>query len=169
LVDLEKVPKPLRAPANSLSVLDFGAGGTGETDDTEALRNCLAAAQAQNKIVWVPAGAYKLAGDIICASGVTIQGAGMWYTTFVGDADLYNQPDRRVRFKLKGSDIHLADFAIIGKLNYRNDDEPNDGVLGAGCDNCSVSRVWVEHTKVGMWCRVSRISGPKLRGARNGR
>jgi len=151
LVDLEKVAKPLKAPANSLSVMAFGAGGTGETDDTEALRSCLTAAKAQCKIVWVPAGTYKLAGDIVCESGVTIQGAGMWHTAFVGDADLYNQADKRVRFKLKGSNIHLADFAIVGKLNYRNDDEPNDGVHGAGCDNCTVSNIWVEHTKVGMW------------------
>lgn len=151
LVDLETVAQSLKAPANALSLMDFGAGGTGETDDTEALRNCLAAARAQGKIVWVPAGTYKLAGDIICESGVTIQGAGMWHTTFVGDADLYNQADKRVRFKLKGDNIHLADFAIVGKLNYRNDDEPNDGIHGAGCDNCTVSRIWVEHTKVGMW------------------
>lgn len=151
LVDLESVAKPLAAPPNSLSVLDFGAGAAGETDDTEALRNCIAAAREQNKIVWVPAGTYKLAGDIICGSGVTIQGAGMWHTTFVGDADLYNQPDKRVRFKLEGSNIRLADFAIVGKLNYRNDDEPNDGIHGAGCDHCTLSRIWVEHTKVGMW------------------
>jgi len=151
LVDLEKAAKPLKAPADSLSVMDFGAGGAGNTDDTEALRNCVAAAREHKKVVWVPAGIYKLAGDILCESGTTIQGAGMWHTTFVGDADLYNQPDQRVRFKLKGSDIHLADFAILGKLNYRNDDEPNDGIHGAGCDHCTVSRLWVEHTKVGMW------------------
>ena len=151
LVDLEKIAPPQEAPANSLPVTAFGAGGTGETDDTEALRLCIAAAREQKKIVWVPPGTYKLAGDIICESGVTIQGAGMWHTTFVGDADLYNQADKRVRFKLKGSDIHLADFAIIGKLTYRNDDEPNDGIHGAGCDHCTVTRVWVEHTKVGMW------------------
>ena len=151
LVDLEKVAKPLKVPAHSLSVMDFGAGGTGETDDTEALRNCLTAAKSQGKIVWVPAGSYKLAGDIVCESGVTIQGAGMWHTTFIGDPDLYNQADKRVRFKLKGGNIHLADFAIVGKLNYRNDDEPNDGIHGAGCDNSTVSNIWVEHTKVGMW------------------
>ncbi|HWY32199.1 MAG TPA: glycosyl hydrolase family 28-related protein [Candidatus Acidoferrum sp.] len=151
LVDLEKVARPLKTPANSLSVMDFGAGGKGETDDTVALRNCIAAAREQKKVVWVPAGTYKLAGDIICESGVTIQGAGMWHTIFEGDADLYNQADKRVRFKLKGSNIQLADFAILGKLNYRNDDEPNDGIHGAGCDHCTVSRIWVEHTKVGMW------------------
>lgn len=151
LVDLENIVPPLAAPTNSLSVTDFGAGGRGETDDTEALKNCLTEAGKQSKIVWVPAGVYKLTGDILLSSNATIQGAGMWHTTFVGDAELYGQADQRVRFKVTGSNIHLADFAINGKLNYRNDNEPNDGVVGANCENSSISRIWVEHTKVGTW------------------
>lgn len=151
LVDLENVPPPLAAPANALSILDFGAGGKGDTDDTDALKQCVAAAASQGRVVWVPAGDYKLTGDILVPSSVTIQGAGMWHTTFVGDADLYGRSDRRVRFKLTGRDIHLADFAIVGKLNYRNDQEPNDGIVGAGCADSSVSRIWIEHTKIGAW------------------
>ena len=38
---------------------EFGASGTGETDDTEALRSCVAEAQKQGKIVWVPPGKRK--------------------------------------------------------------------------------------------------------------
>jgi hypothetical protein len=151
LVDLENVAPPLATPAKSISVATFGAGGAGETDDTEAVRNCLAEAKKQGKTVWLPAGVYKLTGDINLPSDVVIQGAGMWHTTFVGDAELYGQADKRVRFKLTGKNIHLADFAIVGKLNYRNDDEPNDGVVGANCTESTVSRVWVEHTKVGAW------------------
>jgi len=151
LVDLENVPAPLAAPANALSVLDFGAGGQGVTDDTAALKACLAEALKQGRIVWVPAGEYRLTGDIILPSSASIQGAGLWHTTFVGDAALYGQADRRVRFKLAGKGIRLADFAILGKLNYRNDNEPNDGVIGAGCADSSVVRLWIEHTKVGAW------------------
>ena len=154
LVDLEGVGPPQAAPANSLSVANFGAGGTGGTDDTKALRHCIAEARKAGKIVWVPAGDYTLTGDIIVPSDVTIQGAGMWYTTFVGDPQLYGHADRRVRFKLTGHNIHLADFAINGKLNYRNDSEPNDGIVGAHCENSTISRLWVEHTKVGMWFYV---------------
>ena len=142
LADLEQVPAPLAAPANSFSVLDFGADGKGETDDTEAVRRCLAAAVSQGRIVWVPAGEYKLTGEILLPSAGVIQGAGMWHTTFIGDEQLYGRADRRVRFKLKGSHIRLADFAIVGKLNYRNDDEPNDGVVGGGCADSTVARLW---------------------------
>ena len=35
LVDLENVAAPLTAPANSLSIMSYGAGGTGATDDTD--------------------------------------------------------------------------------------------------------------------------------------
>ena len=154
LVDLENVAPPPAAPANSLSVTRFGAGGTGETDDTEALNNCIAEAAKQGKIVWVPPGDYKVTGDIIVPSDVTIQGAGMWHSTFVGDDKLYSQANRRVRFKVTGHNIHLADFAISGKLNYRNDNEPNDGIVGAHAENSTLSRIWIEHTKVGMWFYV---------------
>jgi hypothetical protein len=151
LVDLENVPAPLPAPANSLCVLDFGADQSGAADATSALRSCVADAQKQKRPVWVPAGDYKLTGEILVPSSVTIQGAGMWHTNFVGDPALYGQSARRVRFKLAGSHIHLADFSIIGKLNFRDDSEPNDGIVSAGCADSSVSRIWLEHTKVGIW------------------
>jgi hypothetical protein len=151
LVDLEDTPGPLPAPANSLSVLDFGADQKGEIDATNALRKCIEEAQKQCRPVWVPAGDYKLTGEILVPSCVTIQGAGMWHTTFAGDSSLYHQSARRVRFKLAGRNIHLADFSIIGRLNYRDDNEPNDGIVGAGCADSSVSNVWLEHTKVGIW------------------
>ncbi|MBI5425367.1 MAG: hypothetical protein HZA32_14910 [Opitutae bacterium] len=151
LVDLECVPAAVARPAGSLSVMDFGAGGRGETDDTDALRRCVAEARKKGGIVWVPAGDYKITGDIVVPTGVTIQGAGMWHTTFVGDAALYGDATRRVRFKLTGSNVHVADFAMVGQLNYRNDEEPNDGLVGADCRDASISRVWVEHTKAGAW------------------
>ncbi len=154
LVDLENIAPPLTRPTNSLSVHDFGAAGTGQTDDTEALRKCVTEAAKQGKIAWVPAGDYKLTGDIVIPSGLILQGAGMWHTTFVGDEELYLRPDRRLRFKLTGSNSHLADFALVGKLNYRNDSEQNDGIFGAHAKNCTVSRLWIEHTKVGMWFYV---------------
>ncbi|HET7534955.1 MAG TPA: glycosyl hydrolase family 28-related protein [Candidatus Didemnitutus sp.] len=151
LVDLELVPAPVAQPAGSLSVIDFGATGKGEADDTAALLKCMAAAQIRGGVVWIPAGDYKLTGDVVVPSGVTIQGAGLWHTNFVGDAALYPHADRRVRFKLTGERAGLADFAIIGQLNYRNDDEANDGVVVAGASDASVLRIWVEHTKAGVW------------------
>lgn len=166
LVDLENVAPPLAAPANSLSITaaHFGAGGNGETDDTAALKKCIAAAKSDGKTVWLPAGVFKITGDIDVPSDVTIQGAGMWHTTLVGDEGQYTNANRRVRFKGKGSNIHISDFAIIGRLNYRKDSEPNDGFGDSFGTNSTISRVWVEHTKTGIW--VNNSSNLVVEGCR---
>jgi hypothetical protein len=166
LVDLELVAPPLPRPADALSLTDFGADGKGERDDTDALRSLLAAAASQKKIAYVPAGHYTLTGDIEMPSNVTLQGAGMWHTTFVGDEALYPQANRRLRFKLTGEASKLADFALDGRLKYRNDSEQNDGIFGAHGKNCTVSRLWIEHTKVGLWfyvCRNIRVEDCRMR------
>jgi len=159
LVDLENVAPPLAAPANAHSVRDFGAKGDGQADDSAAVIAAIEAARQDGRPVWVPAGNYKVTRDFVLSDGVTIQGAGMWHTTFVGDADLYGKADRRVRIKLAGKNVRVADFAIFGWLNYRNDDEPNDGLVGAGCTDSEIARIWVEHTKAGAWI----YNGTRLR------
>ena len=159
LVDLENVAAPLTQPANSTNIMNFGAYGDGSHDDTAALVNCIAAA-GSGKIVWMPAGTYKISQPINLPSNVTIQGAGMWYTTLVGDPTVYGNPattytyngsNRRISFVGGGSNIHLSDFAIIGKLNYRNDSDWNDGLVGSYGTGSTISRLWVEHVKTGAW------------------
>jgi hypothetical protein len=151
LVDLENVAAPLTQPGNSLSILTFGADATGVANSTSALRNCISSALSQGKSVWAPAGTYKITGSISLPSNLTVQGAGMWHTTFTGDAGAYATASSRVTFNGNGNNIHLSDFAIVGKLNYRNDSEPNDGLGGSYGTGSSISRIWVEHTKTGAW------------------
>jgi hypothetical protein len=76
----------------------------------------------------------------------------MWYTTLLGNAALYNvSSSKRITLNGNGSNIHLSDFAITGFLNYRNDNEPNDGLGGAYGTGSTISNLWVEHTKTGAW------------------
>jgi len=164
LVDLESVSAALTAPSNSLSVMTYGAAGNGVTDDTAAFTICLNQAIVQAKSVWLPPGNYKVTTSLTLPSNTTIQGAGMWYTTLTGDPVLYTNFSRRVAFNGHGSNIHLADFAIVGKLNYRNDTEPNDGLGGYYSTNSTISRVWVEHTKTGAW--IINSSGLVVNGCR---
>jgi len=152
LVDLEQVPAPLAAPPNALSLTNYGAVGDGVTDCTVALRNCIGAAVSQARPVWLPPGNFLITGAVNLPTGTTLQGAGMWYTTLSGSASLYNvQPARRVNLYGMGSNIHLADFAILGRLQYRNDTEPNDGIGGSYGTGSSISRLWIEHTKTAAW------------------
>jgi hypothetical protein len=162
LVDLEKVPPPGTMPATGdwLSVKNapYNAAGDGVTDDSTAIDNCIKDAITQFKKVWLPAGNYLVTQDITSTipgdlglHDVTIRGAGMWYTNLVGDPNQYTDQFHRVRVIGGGSNVHLADFAIQGKLNYRNDPEENDGLFGSYGTASTIERIWVEHTKVGCW------------------
>jgi hypothetical protein len=165
LVDLENIAAPLNAPPNSLSITNKKFQGTDSTRDyTAAFRNCIAKAMETGKTVWIPTGIFKITGDIILPANIKIQGAGMWYSNLVGDEALYTDASKRVRLKGNGSNIHIADFAIIGKLNYRNDQEPNDAIVGSYGTNSTISNIWIEHTKVGMWIEDSK--GLKITGCR---
>ena len=154
LVDLENVPAPLTAPGNSLSVTSYGAVGDGATDCTAAFQNCINA--APTRPVWIPAGTYVISGNINLPSNTTLQGAGLWYSRLIGNASLYNTPSRRLNLNGAGTNIHLADFSITGFLNYRNDQEGNDGLGGAYGTGSTIVRLWVEHTKAAAWIRNSR-------------
>ncbi len=153
LVDLEIVPPMIGQPNGSVSVISSGAFGDGSHDDTSAIQTCI----NNNSSVYLPPGNYKVTGAINISSNRTVQGAGMWYTTLVGDPTLYNTVSRRILLNGNvvngvGGNIHLSDLAIVGKLTYRNDNEsPNDGIGGAYGTGSTISHMWVEHTKTGAW------------------
>lgn len=61
--------------ADTLSVMDFGATGDGQTDDTAAFQRALdAAGQAKGGIVYAPRGTYFFAGHLTVPSAVTLKG-----------------------------------------------------------------------------------------------
>ena len=167
LVDLEEVAPPGVAPAGSVSVAEVRWGGAGSMGDyTSAFRKCIAAAAETGQIVWIPAGTFIITGDIVVPAHVSIQGAGMWYSELTGDEKSYTDVDKRIRLIGTGSDIHLSEFSITGRLNYRSDKESNDGITGSYGENSTISHLWIEHTKVGMWIENSdhlTVTGCRLR------
>ena len=168
LVDLENVAAPLTQPVNSLDVTGapYNADTNGVNDSTAALQHCINAAYSAGETVWMPTGTYLITGTIYLYNNTTIQGAGMWYTTLRGNPSLYNTwfSTRRITFYGEGSNINLSDFAIVGCLNYRYDNEANDGLGGAYGTGSTISRVWVEHTKTGAW--LVNSSGLVVNGCR---
>lgn len=164
LVDLEQVAAPLTQPANSLSVTTYGAVGDGVADDTLAVENAIRAATTQGKTLWVPAGTYKLTRFIYDITDVTIQGAGMWHTTFVGGDQYNTDATKRIGLMANGNNVRLRDFAITGGLRYRNNAEENDAIGGFFGTGSAISNVWVEHTKVGLW--IKDTSGMTITGTR---
>ncbi len=167
LVDLEMAPPPMKRPAHSLSITDkefSDAHSDKEEDYTLALRNCISKAIATKKTVWIPPGIYKITGDIVIPAHTTIRGAGMWFSELTGDDSAYAHADRRVRLKGNGDSIHLFDFAVKGRLTYRSDREPNDGIVGSFGAGSTIFRIWIEHTKVGMW--IENSQGLRIKACR---
>lgn len=143
LVDFEKRPAQLSQPANSLSITSYGAVANDGIDDKTALINCIAAAKAQGKSVWLPAGTFDFtASGYITVDNVTIRGAGMWYTNLKGVG---------VAFGLNGNNCKFYDFSILGDTARRDDSSPETGFDGNAGTGSVIQNVWAEHLKCGVW------------------
>jgi hypothetical protein len=144
LADFENVAGALSQPSGSISVTSKGADPTGAGDSTAAFNSAISSAGAGGT-VWIPEGTFKIPGHLVL-NNVTIKGAGMWRSTVVGAAPGFygnNAP-------AGSTGVHLADFAIFGDVQERNDGAQVNGVGGA-LNNSTVDRVWIEHEKVGAW------------------
>ncbi|MFF5229040.1 CBM35 domain-containing protein [Dactylosporangium sp. NPDC000521] len=142
LVDTEVVAPALTAPANALSIVDYGAV-SGGGDDTGAFNSAVAAARSQGRTLWLPAGTWDITSRIN-VDNVTVRGAGMWHTTVRG-------ANGKGGFFATGPRVQLADFTIAGDVRYRDDtnfDAALEGNFGTGS---LLHNLWIEHTKVGLW------------------
>ena len=145
-IETEVAPAAYGAPAGAFSIASYGARSDG-SDATSAFTAAIAAAQPGGGTVWIPSGTYRLTSRIN-VSGVTIRGAGPWYSTVElgndGHGGLYGT----------GSNLKLADFSMLGHVTLRDPDgqvltdAPLEGNFGTGS---MFQNLWFEHTKVGMW------------------
>ncbi|WP_371779120.1 glycosyl hydrolase family 28-related protein [Streptosporangium subroseum] len=143
LVDAEQVAPALAAPADHLSITGYGAVANDAGDDTAAINNAVAAARAQGRGVWIPAGTFIINARVNLA-GVSVRGAGQWYTTVRGTAG-------KGGFFATGSGVQVADLTIAGDVRYRDDANFDTGIEGNFGSGSLVHNVWMEHVKVGMW------------------
>ncbi|MDQ1486839.1 MAG: hypothetical protein QOJ62_2532, partial [Actinomycetota bacterium] len=147
LVDFEEVAPPRPAPAESLSVARYGADPSGASDSSAAFKAAIAAASAEGKTVWIPAGRFQVNKHLILTDNVTLEGAGEWYSVLTGDGiGLYgkNAPD-------PSTNVHLSNFAIEGTVTARDDAAQVNGIGGGMGGGSTISDIWIAHTKVGMW------------------
>jgi len=142
LIDLEQVAPPKTKPEGYLSITDFGAIPNDGQDDGDAIQACIDAAKAASSGVWIPAGMFESNVHPFDISEVTIQGAGMWYSTIKG---FY------ARFNCSGNNCRFFDFAILGETIHRDDKSPENGFNGGAGTGSRLENIWVEHTKVGYW------------------
>ncbi|MER5256919.1 discoidin domain-containing protein [Streptomyces sp. NPDC002855] len=142
VADFEQVAAAAAKPSGALSVTDKGADPSGQGDSTQAFRETIAAAKGGT--VWIPPGEYKLTQSLNNVDNVTIRGAGNWHSVV-----------RSSRFIDQSSaptgKVGLHDFAVIGEVTERVDSSPDNFVNGSLGPNSSVSGMWLQHLKVGLW------------------
>ncbi|HTK06852.1 MAG TPA: malectin domain-containing carbohydrate-binding protein [Ktedonobacteraceae bacterium] len=164
VADFQEVPAALTQPAGSISVTDaaYGADPTGATDSTQAIQNAVNA--AAGKTVWIPKGTYLVTSHIL-VDNVTLTGAGPWYSILEGAPTSSTGTGVGVYGKTTtSSNITLSNFAIEGGITNRIDCIQDNGI-GGEMANSTISNIWIEHTKVGMWFD-GPFSGLKITGAR---
>ncbi|WP_234490533.1 discoidin domain-containing protein [Streptomyces sp. MBT33] len=141
VADFEQVGQAAGQPAGSVSVTSKGADPTGNGDSTQAFRDAIAA--AQGGVVWIPPGDYRLTSSLGGVQNVTLQGAGSWYSVV--------HTSRFIDQSSSSGNVHIKDFAVMGEVTERVDSNPDNFVNGALGPNSSVSGMWIQHMKVGLW------------------
>ncbi|MEV4654783.1 discoidin domain-containing protein [Micromonospora sp. NPDC049301] len=167
LADFELVGPAITKPTGALDVVtDFGADPSGATDSTAKFQAAVDAGKAQGRVVWIPTGTFTL-WDHVVVDGVTLRGAGPWYSVLGGR----HPTDRKRAAGIYGKyvpgggytggvrpheangpsrNVTLRDFAIIGDIRERVD-EDQVNALGGAMTNSVVDNLWLENTKVGAW------------------
>ncbi|OIJ93117.1 discoidin domain-containing protein [Streptomyces monashensis] len=141
VADFEQVPAAATQPAGSVSVVAKGADPTGAGDSTQAFRDAIAAAQGGT--VWIPPGDYRITSSLSGVQNVTLQGAGSWYSVV--------HTSRFIDQSSSAGNVRIKDFAVIGEVTERVDSDPDNFVNGSLGPNSSVSGMWIQHMKCGMW------------------
>jgi hypothetical protein len=152
VVDLEAPPAPLSQPANSLSIVSYGAvSNSPATDNTAAINNCFAAAQAQGKIAWIPPGTFYISAinGGLNPTGITIEGAGPWYSTIYRMTPANN--NQGIANIINAVSCTLENVSLDCNSSSRAGNNNNGAVDFSGV-NWVVNNVWIQHVTSSFWC-----------------
>ncbi|BCM70799.1 discoidin domain-containing protein [Streptomyces tricolor] len=141
VADFEQVAPATAQPAGSVSVVSKGADPSGAGDSTQAFRDAIAAAQGGT--VWIPPGDYRITSSLSGVQNVTLQGAGSWHSVV--------HTSRFIDQSGSAGNVRIKDFAVIGEVTERVDSSPDNFVNGSLGPGSSVSGMWIQHLKVGLW------------------
>jgi hypothetical protein len=146
VADFEHVRPAATAPAGALSVVDFGADPSGAVDSGPAIQNAIDAGRARQRVVWLPPGTYQVNRQLV-VDQVTLAGAGPWYSVLTGDrVGVFGGSA-----PTPSTGVHLSGFAVFGQTTARDDSVVDSGLGGSLGGGSTVTDVWIQHTKAGMW------------------
>jgi hypothetical protein len=164
VIDVENPPAPIAQPANSISITSCGAvaddnptNGSADgqaTDSTAAIQNCINQAESQQKILWIPQGTFYLKGTAgLQAQGITIAGAGMWYSNIYRDVPLPNNAGLAAVFSVTSCTVE--NFHIDSNATSRATVDGDGGAMDTTGTNWVANGIWSQHVESGFWASGS--------------
>jgi hypothetical protein len=160
LLDSQLVGAPA-VDLRAVNAVRFGADPSGRRDSAGAIEAAIDFARRHNLPIYLPPGTFQVNRHII-VDGVTIEGAGSWYTIIRGHevALPTPAPDGSVHTgvgfygrdaSVGGSHgVHLTGFAIEGDVRERIDLDQVNGI-GGSLNDSIVEHLYIHHIKVGLW------------------
>ena len=142
LIDLEQVAAPLPQPANFVSITDCGATPDDDSDDQPAIQACIDQAKRGGKGSTSPRATFRSIAKPLSVDGITIRGAGMWYSTIYG----YNAPPRLLRQRLQ-----VLRLLGVGRHHPSRQQLTGEWFQRRHRQRTTLSNIWVEHSKTGYW------------------
>ncbi|WP_329454039.1 discoidin domain-containing protein [Streptomyces sp. NBC_01497] len=159
-IDVENPPAPQTQPANSISITSCGAvadnnptNGAADAqavDSRSAIQNCIDQAQSQGKALWIPQGTFYVKGTAgLNARGITIAGAGMWYSTIYRDVPVPNSTPLAALFSV--TSCIVENFHIDASAVSRSTVGGDGGAMDTTGTNWVADGIWTQHTMSGFW------------------
>src|ERR1039458_4957463 len=159
VIDLENPPLPLTQPANSLAITNATYGAVPNNpnfDSIAAIQNCINAAQSQGKSVWIPPGTYYLKTTTgLTATGITIQGAGVWYSMIYRNVPLPNSTPLAAIMSM--TSCTARNISLDANAPSRATVDGDGGGVDIGGSNWLMENFWIQHASSGFW--ASGING----------
>jgi hypothetical protein len=155
-IELEDVPAQVAFNSATMrSVTEWGAIPNDGQDDINAFNSARLAMQNSTQSLYIPAGTWNLGQTWHIQTNISIQGAGMWYTT------IYFSNPSTGGIVGNGDNVRLRDFY----MNTENSTRAEYKGLTGGYGNSSViERLWVEHFETGAW--ITTWTGTPTNGLR---
>ncbi len=151
VMDLEN-PMVLSQPVGSLSITNYGAvSNNPSVDNTTAINNCFSAAQAQGKTAWIPPGTWYISAihGGLNASGITISGAGPWFSTIFRVTPANNTQGEANIITTTSSTVENLALDCDASSRLGTD---NNGAVNSAGTNWVVNNVWIQHATSSFWC-----------------
>ncbi|MFD4558030.1 carbohydrate-binding protein [Streptomyces sp. NPDC058469] len=159
-LDVENPPAPLTQPADSISITSCGAvaddnptNGAADSqsvDSRAAIQSCVDQAQSQGRTLWIPQGTFYVKGTAgLNAQGITIAGAGLWYSTVYRDVPVPNSTPLAALFDLTSCTVR--NFHIDANAVSRSTIGGDGGAMDTTGTNWLADGIWTQHTMSGFW------------------